>query len=317
MASVSDRLTKNPWIEELIPMKRSFISLSLVIILALSQAVAAEEVKTEVDGLTLNANLEKSGDWPAGPVVLLTHGTLAHRGMEIIRSLQTMLAEREVSSLAINLSLGIDDRPAAMYDCPTPHTHKHTDAVGEIVAWVDWLKEQGVQKAAILGHSRGGNQVARYAAGQPDTMIKSVILVAPQTWEAPYVAEDYAKRYKTSLQPLLAKAQELVSSGKGEELMGPMGFIYCEDTRASAASVVSYYAADRDMDTPELLSRIDVPVVVIAGSEDNVVAGLVEKTEPLADGEKIELLVLDGADHFFRDLYAEEIADVVAERIAE
>jgi len=42
-----------------------------------------------------------------------------------------------------------------------------------------------------------------------------------------------------------------------------------------------------------------------------------EKTDPLADGDKVELLVVDGADHFFRDLYAEEIADVVAERIGE
>lgn len=48
-----------------------------------------------------------------------------------------------------------------------------------------------------------------------------------------------------------------------------------------------------------------------------VVAGLIEKTAPLADGEKIELVVLDGADHFFRDLYSEEIADVLAERVGE
>ena len=40
-------------------------------------------------------------------------------------------------------------------------------------------------------------------------------------------------------------------------------------------------------------------------------------SEPLADGEKIELVVLDGADHFFRDLYSEEIADVLAERVGE
>ncbi len=298
-------------------MKRALISLSLVIFLALAQAGVAAEVKTKLAGLTLNANLEKSGEWPAGPVVLLTHGTLAHRGMEITSGLQAMLAERDVSSLAINLSLGIDDRSAAMYDCPTPHTHKHTDAVSEIAAWVDWLKEQGVQNAAILGHSRGGNQVARYAGGQADPIVNNVILVAPQTWEAPYVAEDYAKRYKTPLQPLLAKAQALIGEGKGTELMGPMGFIYCEDTRASADAVVSYYAPDRDMDTPQLLSRIAAPVLVIAGSEDKVVAGLIEKTEPLADGDKVELLVVDGADHFFRDLYAEEIADVVAERIGE
>jgi len=298
-------------------MKRILILISLLPFLVLGRAAVAEEVKTSSGDLTLNANLEKTQSWPGGPVVLLTHGTLAHRGMEIISGLQAMLSEREISSLAINLSLGIDDRPAAMYDCPTPHTHKHTDAVEEIGAWVGWLKEQGAERVLLLGHSRGGNQVARYAAGQPDSLVKDVILLAPQTWEAPQAAEGYLKRYKTPLQAQVAKANELVSSGKGSELMGPMGFIYCEDTMASATSVLSYYAPDRDMDTPQLLSRIDVPVMVIAGSEDKVVTALIRKTEPLADGEKIELTVIDGADHFFRDLYAEEVADLLEERVAE
>lgn len=74
---------------------------------------------------------------------------------------------------------------------------------------------------------------------------------------------------------------------------------------------------DPDMDTPHLLPRIGIPVIVFAGTEEKVVAGLIEKTEPLADGEKIERVVLDGADHFFRDLYSEEIADLLAERLGE
>ena len=123
----------------------------------------ADEVKLQHDGMTLNASLVTSADsWPAGPVVLMTHGTLAHRGMEIMAGLQDMLSERGISSLAINLSLGLDDRSAAMYDCATPHSHRHTDAVAEIGAWLEWLKGQGVKKIALLGHSRGGNQTARF-----------------------------------------------------------------------------------------------------------------------------------------------------------
>lgn len=30
---------------------------------------------------------------------------------------------------------------------------------------------------------------------------------------------------------------------------------------------------------------------------------------PLANGERVTLKVIDGADHFFRDLYVEEMAD--------
>ena len=63
-------------------------------------ALLAEEVSVSHGGLTLNANLAATGDdWSKGPVVLMTHGTLAHNRMEIMQGLQTMLADRGVSSL--------------------------------------------------------------------------------------------------------------------------------------------------------------------------------------------------------------------------
>ena len=281
----------------------------------MSVAAAAEEVRIDHDGLVLNASLEEAGTWPEGPVVLLVHGTLAHRQMEIIRALQGMLADRGLASLAVNLSLGIDDRAAAMYDCAAPHTHRHDDAVDEIDAWVEWLRGQGVERIALLGHSRGGNQVARYAAADPDPAVSSVILVAPQTWDAESAAADYEKRYETPLAPVLEEAESLVAAGKGGQLMGPMGFIYCEDTEATAAAVTSYYAPDPALDTPTVIPDIEVPVLVYAGTADQVVDGLVEAVEPLADGERVRLEVLDGAGHFFRDLYSEDIADGVADLV--
>ena len=287
---------------------------TLFIISGLSVPVLADEVKLPYQGMTLNASLEKSADsWPAGPVVLMTHGTLAHSGMEIMAGLQSMFADRGISSLAINLALGLDDRPAGMYDCATPHTHRHTDGVAEIGAWLDWLKKQGAEKVALLGHSRGGNQTARFAATTPDPVVTAVILIAPQTWSADYAAADYEKRYGKPLAPVLARAQKLVDAGKGDTPMDPVDFAYCEQTSATAAAFVSYYANDPDMDTPRVIPGIGVPVLVVAGSEDTAVKGLPEKVGPLADGERVRLLVVDGADHFFRDLYSEDIADAVAE----
>jgi alpha/beta superfamily hydrolase len=67
------------------------------------------------------------------------------------------------------------------------------------------------------------------------------------------------------------------------------------------------------MDTPALLKSIRAPVTVFAGTGDTTVKGLIEKVEPLADGTAISLVTMDGADHFFRDLYSEDIADMVAE----
>jgi pimeloyl-ACP methyl ester carboxylesterase len=277
-------------------------------LLALSP-VHAEEVKLEHKGLTLNASLEKAdASWPAGPVVLMVHGTLAHNGMEIITTLQGLFADRGVSSLAINLSLGLNDRHG-MYDCKTPHTHKHTDALDEIATWLGWLKGRGVERVVLLGHSRGGNQAAWFVAERGDPLITQLVLVAPATWSAEYAAADYEKRYGTELAPLVAKAEQMIGEGQATSFMEQVDFIYCEDTQATAEAFVSYHGPDSRMDTPTLVPKISKPMLVFVGSEDQVVAGLEDAMTPLAEKDAVELEVIEGADHFFRDLYAEDLVD--------
>jgi len=293
-------------------MRRPMSTTGVALVLAIAMnAPSAEEVTLAHGGLTLNANLETVGaDWQQGPVVLMTHGTLAHGRMEIMETLQSVLKDRGISSLSMTLSLGLDKR-LGMYDCATPHSHKHTDALEEIGAWMGWLQSQGVGQVALLGHSRGGNQTARFAAAHPEAPLSAVILVAPQTWSEADAAEDYQKRYGKALATPIEQARKLEEEGKGGSLMEHIDFIYCADTSATASAFLSYYALDPRMDTPHLIPEIKAPVLVVAGTEDEVVKGLVEKVQPLADGQRVRLLVLEGADHYFRDLYAEEIADAV------
>jgi pimeloyl-ACP methyl ester carboxylesterase len=293
-------------------MKPFFPRAGLALVLALAVTTAdAEDVSLVHGGLTLNANLETAGaDWQQGPVVLMTHGTLAHGRMEIMQSLQSALKDRGISSLSMTLSLGLDNR-RGMYECATPHTHRHNDALDEIGAWLGWLQSKGVAKVALLGHSRGGNQTARFAAAHADAPVTAVILVAPQTWSEAYAAEDDQKRYGKALAQQIEQARRANAEGKGGSLLEHVDFIYCPDTSATASAFLSYYAPDERMDTPRLIPEINAPVLVVAGSEDEVIQGLEEKVQPLADGKRVTLTVLDGADHFFRDLYAEEIADAV------
>ncbi|MFZ1575399.1 MAG: alpha/beta hydrolase [Chromatiaceae bacterium] len=292
-------------------MKPLLPTTGLALLLALSLTPAqGEEVTLEHQGLTLNANLETTGaNWPQGPVVLMTHGTLAHGGMETLQGLQSALKDRGISSLSMTLSLGLDNR-RGMYECGTPHSHQHTDAVAEIGAWLGWLQGQGTAKVALLGHSRGGNQSARFAAEHPEAPISAVILIAPDL-ERGDSEKDYRQRYGKELAPRLEQARQLEGEGRGSVLLEHLDFIYCPDTSATAAALLSYYAPDPRMDTPRLIPEIKAPVLVIAGSEDKVGEGLVEKVQPLADGQRVQLIVLDGADHFFRDLYADDIGDAV------
>ena len=286
--------------------------LLLAISIFLPGLLLAEEVTLSQQGITLNANLETADNWPSGSTILITHGTLSHNKSEIITALQELFLENEISTLAINLSLGLNDRHGP-YDCSFPHTHKHEDAVAEIGSWLHWLKQQKVKQVSLLGHSRGGNQTAWFAAEHDDPVINKVILVAPQTWSPEYAAKGYQQSYAKPLSVILKKAQSLVSSGKPKATMPHTDFIYCKDSSATAEAVVSYYATDMRKDTPTLLPEITKPVLVFAGTEDQVVKGLDKKLAPIAEAGKIELEVMEGADHSFRDLYAEDLVDRVVE----
>ena len=288
--------------------------LAATVLLASGRADAGEEAVTAQNaGQTLNGRLTLAeGKGLGDGVVLITHGTLAHNGVEAIRGAQAALQERGVNSLAITLSLGLDKR-TGLYDCAVPHRHKHEDALDEIGVWLGWLKGRGAKNIVLMGHSRGGNQTARFTAERPNGLVTRVVLLAPQVWDAEARLTSYERAYGTPLQPLLDRAQALVAAGKGGEMLKNTGFIYCPGAEVSAAAFVSYYQNDARMHTPALIPKIAVPILVIAASEDQVVKGLPEAVASLVDGEKVAFILVDGADHNFLDFYIEDVADAIVE----
>lgn len=279
--------------------------------LATAAPAHAEPVTASHAGLAVNANLEVAS--PGGltdGAVLLVHGTLAHHGMEIIATLQQLLAERGVNSLAVTLSLAQSSREG-MYDCATPHLHRHQDAVAEIGHWVDWLAARGAGPITLAGHSRGGNQAARYALAHPER-IAALVLIAPATWDPARTRAAYERRYGVPLDLVLEQARGAAPDAP----LSDVGFLYCGPSTVSASSFLSYYEDDGLLDTPSLLPRIAVPTRVIAGSADDTVPDVAERAAPHLDADTT-LLVVDGAGHFFRDLYAEDVADAIADAVRE
>lgn len=264
-------------------------------------ASAGEAVQIEHDGLRLNGNLE--GELGERATILMVHGSLAHHGMELIRSLQELLAERGLPSLAITLGLGIDDR-SGMYDCALPHRHRHDDALREIEAWLRWLGERGAGEVVLLGHSRGGNQVAGFMTRKESPAVAAGVLIAPMTWHEAGAASAYEAR-GAALSPLLERA------AAGETLEG-VPFLSCPEATVEGASFASYYAPDPDFDTPSLVAGIEAPVLVVAASADQVVPDLAERLDEIEQAS-VETVVIDGADHFFIEFFAEDAADAIAE----
>jgi pimeloyl-ACP methyl ester carboxylesterase len=288
------------------------ICLALVAYGAVCGQAFAEDVKTRHRGLTLNANLEMaSGKGLEDGVILIAHGLLAHNRMELIGSLQTLLKERGLSTLAINFALGVDDR-RGFFDCGRLHTHRWADALDEIDAWIGWLKMQGATEIVLLGHSQGGSQIALYAVERNDPSVGAVVLLAPATFDVEQVAARYSQRYGTDLAPVLERAQEMLRSGRGEGRLDRMGFLSCDNATATAASVVGWYAPSPLRHTPNLLRGMPHRTLVVAAGADAVVPDLIEQVRPMDGQGEVAFRVIDGADHFFLDLYADEAADAIA-----
>jgi pimeloyl-ACP methyl ester carboxylesterase len=241
----------------------------------------------------------------ADGVVLLLHGTLAHHRMEIVETLQSLLAEHGRNSLAVTLSLGVSAR-TGMYDCNRPHSHRHTDALDELDAWMTWLRRRGATAVTLLGHSRGGNQVARYALTHGGSALKALVLVAPATFDAARSRERFATRGAMGLDATIARARAV----DPQTWLDDIPFLHCAPSRVTAEAFLNYYLDDGLRDTPALLPKITVPTLVVAGSADTTVSDVAARTSAHLDADT-RLEVVDGADHFFRDLYAEDLADVI------
>jgi len=294
------------------PLRGDGIALAALLFLCLTfsgpAALAADPVTVEhrIGNLTALADWVEADDAEAGaPVVLLLHGTLADKDQELIDTLQELLAERGISSLAPSLTLGVDRREGA-YDCAIPFRHAHEDAADEMAAWASWLKSQGHARIVAAGHSRGGNQAALFARAHPD-LIEKLVAVAPAVGREDAIrTQRYKARFRADRNAVLA------SANSGKDLIDVPGIVYCRDTKATPAAIRSYVGGNfEDRDTPSIIASLPMPVLVIAGSLDTTVPEVPDRMEAITDGDRIRFEIIEDADHFFLDFFAEDAADLI------
>lgn len=244
---------------------RAAVSLLLALLPAL--AAVSSEVVIEGDKYTLNGNivLAAGRELDGGTTVLIVHGTMAHKDMELITTLQEALQEAGNNSLAINLSLNIGNRHG-FFPCDTPHTHRSEDSLKEIEAWIDWLAGQGADQVILFGHSRGANQVAKYLM-RDRRSVHSAVLLAPSVSDA--VADH----------EVLARIDQDSPDGWLENI----DFLYCKNARVKASTYLSYYGVDAKNDTIPLIRQLRVPTLVLSASEDKISSGLASRMTGIAN----------------------------------
>ena len=280
------------------------IALIVLGMAGLPQPVAAKEVSQQFNGLRLNANLEiADGSDFSSPMVLIVHGFMGHYGMEIIRSSQQVLLDNGRNSLAINLSLRVDDRKG-FYHCDMPHRHKQDNALPEIQAWIDWLKQRGTTQIVLFAHSRGANEAIVYMAAQADPAIKHLVLLAPGVDDS---KTSFEQRYGSTFDATLDRMVEARKQGRGSELLDGVDFWYCPQASVTPDSFISYYGEEsRFRLVTDYFRKLPVPTLVIFGTEDDVVLSGLEIIKSVADGERVQLYTVEGAGHFFLDFNLDE-----------
>jgi pimeloyl-ACP methyl ester carboxylesterase len=247
----------------------------------------------------LNANLElPPGKTVGDGVVVIVHGMLSWYGQETVAALQKNLKAHGIGSLAITLSLGVDDRRGPR-NCDVTHDYALAGAQREVSRWMDWLSGQKAKSVDLLGFSRGGAQVAAIAPQLPN--VRKVVLMAPAFATALEQAEAYQRAFGHPLQPGIDAAR------KNPLAMRTVDFLNCKQAPVLNATFLDGYSEL----PPQLAARTGKPTLVIVAGKDEVVPDLARKLP-----SDVKPVVIDGASHFFLDLYGEEAADVVAKFLA-
>lgn len=267
----------------------------LALLAGLAQAHAAP-VQIKPGLLRLNGNLElPDGQAVAdGRIVVIVHGTLSWYGQETVAALQKNLKQRGDASLAINLSLGIDDRQRARA-CDVVHDYALAGAKREIGQWIDWLYGQNARSVDLIGFSRGGAQVA--ALGPELPKARRLVLMAPAFATVAERNAAYELAFGHPLAPELEKARAAPLQ------KFTVDFLTCKQAQVLGATLLDGY---EEM-PPRLAAKTGHPTLVVIAGKDEVVPDL--KTKLPSDAPQA---VIDGSGHFFPDLYNEEAADVIA-----
>jgi pimeloyl-ACP methyl ester carboxylesterase len=287
--------------------------LGVGIMLACQANVAwAEPVSHEYLGLTVVGNLELAANKTLRDhgALVLVHDSLAHHTDATMAKLQSALVGKGFNSVAISLSLGMNQRKGA-FDCGHEHDHRHGDASDEIVAWVEWLQGRGASQISIVGHGRGATQAALSAAERHDMGVSRLVLANPPNATPLHLGARYQQQFGQPLTPVLEHARKLVEDGEGDTLLNVPGFLTCAKARATAAAFVDYYGGDNRQDIVSLLPDLKQQTLVVVAGQDPTAKEFEKTLSSFAASGKVVQQTVTGADGGFTGSSGEQLADLI------
>lgn len=275
---------------------RLTLTLMILAVSFTSLTSVAESVSEQFKGRQVNASFVEIDEYDhSAPIFLILHGTWATQQQELVVAIQELLSDNDIPSLAPTLSLNRNDRKLFL-SCDDTVTAGHDDNLDEIGFWIDWLKHKGFENIHVIAHSRGGAQMALF-----NTL--GTHSVQSQTLIAPMVFSYDEQRLAVTM------------GKKDDDILSNTSFLYCDEGTITVSAYRSYYDSTPAKHSPVILQTSSVKTFIFLGSEDPLTKPFLAdfSLHQLPEGSSVD--VIDGSDHFFRDLYADEIIEALLEKI--
>jgi pyruvate dehydrogenase E2 component (dihydrolipoyllysine-residue acetyltransferase) len=251
-------------------------------------------------------------DTPAGPVRVLVSG----EGDEVLVLLHGFGGDAE--NWRFNLDSLAEGRTVLAIDLPGhgSSTKQVGDVSGLVTAVTCVLDARGVEKSHLAGHSMGGLVAAELALSAPDR-VQSLALVAPVGFggeiNTGYIDGFIAARTRRELKPvlqLLFADPNLVTRQLVDEVLRYKRLDGVEDALRTLQT--NLFADGRQQRVlAGDLERLDVPILVIWGEQDQVLPAAHAEAAP--GGARVE--VLSGAGHSPHMEAAGEVNRLVADHL--
>jgi pimeloyl-ACP methyl ester carboxylesterase len=268
-------------------MKQLYIVIAAVLCCFHLLQANAEEVVLSFKHTPLKGVAEYSKGDANKPVVLILHGFLTNNQFHTITAMSDALQLEGYSTLAPNLTLGMNLRRNAL-SCTSIHTHTLQQDLQEVDQWVQWLSQKGHDRVILLGHSSGSQQLIEYVVKYPHPTIKQMLLTSTF-----YLNGTELGTQKRDLE----YATKEINNGSSRP--HPYSFLFCNNNyHATPESFMSYQTITRQR-LLSTLSSIDIPTYTIMGGDDEryTKVGKNWLNELKATGTK--LTIVEKANHFF------------------
>ncbi|HUD10728.1 MAG TPA: alpha/beta fold hydrolase [Candidatus Saccharimonadales bacterium] len=187
------------------------------------------------------------------------------------------------------------------------------ESVYDILGAIDYLKTLGKSKFILQGHSLGCMKVVNFVLTQSAPYVTKVILLAPTDMTGWASTDVHHQAY-------LRKAKDLLSKGKGEELVNAQCWLdktpisaQTYPTICEAGSAADIYG-NREGGT--LLGRVTIPTLIPYGDEDigiTKIDGTIDawlKRINKIKNVHTQISIIKGATHSFAEHEAELSAAV-------